>query len=106
MSGGGDFKNNDLHPIDFDRGGHEPYYTRPMAAGLPDLVDCIRLAEDGAVLERVYELRELSRLKDLLAEPRGTLQARFAFAKLSSGRAGAEVTVDATPRLTCQRCML
>ena len=42
----------------FDRGGHGPYYTRPMAAGLPDLVDCARLAEEAAVLERVYELGE------------------------------------------------
>jgi uncharacterized protein len=91
--------------MDFDRCGHEPYYTRPMAAGLPDLVDCARLAEEAAVLERVYELRELTRLKDLLAEPQGTLHASFAFAKLASGRAGAEVTVDAAPLLTCQRCM-
>jgi uncharacterized protein len=77
-----------------------------MAAGLPDLVDCARLAEEGAVLERLYELGELSHFKDLLAEPRGTLQASFAFAKLPSGRVGAEVTVNATPQLICQRCML
>ncbi len=42
-----------------------------MAAGLPDLVDCARLAEDAAVLERVYALGELPRLQDLLAEPAG-----------------------------------
>jgi uncharacterized protein len=89
----------------FDRGVHEPYYTRPMAAGLPDLVDCARLAEDLAVLERVYELDELPRLKDLLAEARGTLRASFAFEKLESGRCGARVTIEATPLLVCQRCM-
>lgn len=72
---------------------------------MPDRVNCVRLAEEAAVLERVYELGELSRLKDLLAEPQGTLSARFAFAKLASGRPGAEVTVHATPQLVCQRCM-
>jgi uncharacterized protein len=76
-----------------------------MAAGLPDLVDCARLAEDAAVLERVYGLRELPRLQDLLAEPLGDLQASFVFAKAASGRAVARVAIRATPRLVCQRCM-
>jgi len=76
-----------------------------MAAGLPDLVDCARLAEDAAVLERVYALGELPRLQDLLAEPGGTLHARFAFVKAPSGRAGAEVAIRAAPQLVCQRCL-
>jgi uncharacterized protein len=76
-----------------------------MAAGLPDLVDCARLAEDAAVLERVYELGELPRLQDVLAEPQGVLNARFAFSKAPSGRAGASVAVRAAPKLVCQRCM-
>src|SRR5271167_1255872 len=76
-----------------------------MAAGLPDLVDYVRLAEDAAVLERVYALGELPRLQDLLAEPGGTLHARFAFAKAPSGRAGAGVAIRAAPQLMCQRCL-
>jgi uncharacterized metal-binding protein YceD (DUF177 family) len=76
-----------------------------MAAGLPDLVDCSQLAAAAAVVERVYELGELQRLGDLLADPRGTVSARFAFAKLASGRPGAKVAVDAAPILICQRCM-
>ena len=72
---------------------------------MPDLVDCARLAEAAAALQRVYELGGLSRLKDVLAEPRGTLCARFAFSKLASGRAGAEVKFEATPQLVCQRCL-
>jgi uncharacterized protein len=76
-----------------------------MAASLPDLVDCARLAEDAAMLERVYELGQLPRVQDLLAEPQGSLRASFAFAKLASGRPGASVTVDANPQLVCQRCM-
>jgi uncharacterized protein len=76
-----------------------------MAAGLPDLVDSSHLAATAAVLERVYELRELERVGDLLADPRGRVSARFAFTRLASGRPGAEVTVRAAPILICQRCM-
>ncbi len=76
-----------------------------MAAGLPDLVDCTRLAEESAVLRRVYELGALPSLHDLLAEPRGMLNAYFAFAKMPSGRPGVQVTVEATPLLICQRCL-
>ena len=76
-----------------------------MAADLPELVDCARLGEEAAEFERVYELGELPRLRDLLAEPRGTLQARFAFAKADSGRARAGVVIRAVLQLVCQRCM-
>ena len=76
-----------------------------MAVGLPDRVDCARLAADGALLERVYALGELSRLQDLLAEVRGEVKARFAFTLLDSGRTGATVAVQAAPWLVCQRCM-
>ena len=105
MSAGGDFKNNDLHPIDFDRAGNRPYYTPPMAPGLPDRVDCARLADDAVVLERVYQLAEMPRLKDLLADARGSVRARFAFGKLAAGRAGAAVSIEAAPQLLCQRCL-
>lgn len=101
----GDFKNNDLHRNRFDRGGNGPYYTRPMASGLSDRVDCARLADDGVVLERQYPLSELPRLQDLLAEVRGSVKARFAFAKVGDGRAGARVAVQADPQLICQRCL-
>ena len=101
----GDFKNNDLHRIRFDRGGNGPYYTRPMASGLSDRVDCARLADDGVVLERQYLLGELPRLQDLLADARGSVKARFAFANVGDGRAGASVAVQADPQLICQRCL-
>jgi uncharacterized protein len=105
MSEDGDFKNNDLHRIRFDRTGNGHYYTRPMAPGLPDRVDCAHLADESAVLERVYPLGELPRLQDLLEDARGSVRANFAFAKLGSGRVGATVTVEANLRLVCQRCM-
>src|ERR1700686_4712636 len=105
MREGGDFKNNDLHPIDFDRGGNQPYYTRPMAPALPDRVDSAHLANESMVLERVYPLGEMRRLQELLADARGSVRAKFAFAKVDSGRAGATVVVEATPQLVCQRCL-
>jgi len=105
MSAGGDFKNNDLHPIDFDRARNRPYYTRPMAPGLPDRVDCAHLADDAVVLEREYQLAEMPRLKDLLADARGSVRARFAFEKLGAGRAGATVSIEAAPQMMCQRCL-
>jgi uncharacterized protein len=105
ISTGGDFKNNDLHPIHFDRGGNQPYYTRPMAPGLPDRVDCAHLADHAEVLERVYPLGEMPRLQDRLADSQGSVRARFAFAKLESGRAIASVAVEASPHLVCQRCL-
>jgi hypothetical protein len=83
----------------FDRGGDEPYYTRPMAADLPDLVDYARLGGEEAELERVYELADLPRLRDLLAERGGTLQANFAFAKVGSGRARVDIVIRAVPQL-------
>jgi uncharacterized protein len=76
-----------------------------MAPGLPDRVDCAHLADDAVVLERVYPLGDLPRLQDVLADPRGSVHAHFAFAKLGAGRAGATVAVKATPQLVCQRCM-
>jgi uncharacterized protein len=76
-----------------------------MASAPSDRVDCARLAADAAVLERVYPLTEFARLKDLLADARGSVKARFAFSRLEAGRVGATVAVEATPRLVCQRCL-
>jgi uncharacterized protein len=76
-----------------------------MAPALPDRVDCAHLADNRAVLERVYSLGEMPRLQDLLADAKGTVRARFAFAELGVGRAGATVAIEATPQLVCQRCL-
>jgi uncharacterized protein len=76
-----------------------------MSPGLPDRVDCAHLADNAVVLERVYPLGEMPRLQDLLADARGSVRARFAFAKVDSGRAGATVAVEAVPQLVCQRCL-
>ena len=102
---GGDFKNKDLHRNRFDRGGNGPYYTRPMASGLTDRVECARLAQEAAVLDRSYPLSELSRLRDLLADEHGSLRAHYEFTALDAGRAGATVAIEAAPFLVCQRCL-
>ena len=76
-----------------------------MAPGLPDRVDCAHLADEAVALERVYPLGEMPRLRDLLADTRGSVRASFAFAQFGSGRAGATVTVEAVTQLVCQRCL-
>jgi uncharacterized protein len=76
-----------------------------MAPALPDRVDCAHLADNAAVLERVYPLGEMPRLQDLLASAEGFVHASFTFGKVDSGRAGATVEVESTAPLVCQRCL-
>src|SRR5450755_2102115 len=76
-----------------------------MAGGPPDLVDCERLAEYRETLERHYELSQLPRLQDLLADRQGRLKAEFGFSRAPSGRSGALIRIEATLRLVCQRCL-
>jgi uncharacterized protein len=81
-----------------------------MAADLPDLVDYTRLGGEQAQLERVYQLADLPRLRDLLAKPEGTLKASFAFrtadsGRANSGRARVDIVIRAAPQLVCQRCL-
>ncbi len=75
-----------------------------MAPGLPDRVDCAQLADDTVVLERVYPINEMSRLRDLVADPRGQVRATFAFGKSDAGRAGATGSGEAELGLICRRC--
>jgi uncharacterized protein len=76
-----------------------------MPAGLPDRVDCAHLAEDAAVLERDFALKDMPRLQDLLADASGSVKARYAFEKIGATRAGAIVSVQAVAQLLCQRCL-
>ena len=76
-----------------------------MSTGLPDLVDCALLAEQSAVFERVYPLRDLPRLQEMLAQQQGSLSVRFAFEKLGRGRLGATLAFEAVPEVVCQRCL-
>jgi uncharacterized metal-binding protein YceD (DUF177 family) len=75
-----------------------------MQAGPLDLVDTVRLAEEHAVIERVYRLGEFARLTDVLAKRAGEAAVRFEFFKIS-GHAAAKIASSAAPTLLCQRCM-
>ncbi len=57
------------------------------------------------MLRRVYALRDLPRLKDVLAAAQGALNASFSFTTLPSGAAGAAVSIEASPQVVCQRCL-
>jgi uncharacterized protein len=76
-----------------------------MPPGLPDRVDCARLADEAAVLERVFALEDMPRLFDVLAARKGSVAARYEFERVDGGRAGATVFVEAAPQLVCQRCL-
>jgi uncharacterized protein len=65
----------------------------------------VRLADEGAALQRVYALGELPRLQDLLADNSGSVHADLAFKVVGARRAGATVEVAAEPNLVCQRCL-
>ena len=65
----------------------------------------MRLAEEGATLEREYAFAALARLQDRLADREGSVHASFAFEMLTDGHAGARVAVRAVPSLVCQRCL-
>jgi uncharacterized protein len=76
-----------------------------MAPGLPDRIDCARLADEAAVLERTFALEEMPRLHDLLAARTGSVTARYAFERVDGSRSGATVSVEGAPQLLCQRCL-
>jgi uncharacterized metal-binding protein YceD (DUF177 family) len=75
-----------------------------MRVGPLDRVDAKRLAEEHALLSRVYRLAELPRLADMLAEREGEATVQFEFFKISD-HAAAKISLRARPRVTCQRCM-
>lgn len=91
--------------MNFDTDSADAYYTPPMAGGPQDQVDCERLAAECRTLEREYPLDRLPRLQDLLADGRGSVRARFRFSRAESGRCAVAVSVEAKPRLVCQRCL-
>jgi len=76
-----------------------------MSGGPADLVDCVRLGRDGAALERVFALRDLPRLADVLTDPRGEVSVSYEFGRTEDAKAGVRIGIRATPMLQCQRCL-
>jgi uncharacterized protein len=77
-----------------------------MSGGRADLVDCVRLGKEGATLERVFALRDLPRLADVLTDPSGEVKVSYDFGLTETAKAGVRIAVLAAPMLQCQRCML
>lgn len=68
-------------------------------------LDAVRLAADGANLERRFPLAGFPRLADSLVASRGDATVRLSFLQLAEGIAGCDFVVEATLPLRCQRCL-
>jgi uncharacterized protein len=97
-------KNKDLRSRIFDTPGRAHYDTAPMPTSPQRPLDAFGLARSGAVLEREFPVAGFARLRDRLAEPGGTAQARARFG-LVGQLPTAELTVAADIVLVCQRCL-
>jgi uncharacterized protein len=67
-------------------------------------LDALGLARSGALVERDFDLAGFIRLRDRLAEPKGTARTRAAF-RLAGRWPAVELGVSADVVLTCQRCL-
>jgi uncharacterized protein len=68
-------------------------------------LDAVRLAADGASLERRFPLAGFPRLADSLVTSEGDATARLSFHEVAQGVAGCELEVQATVSLRCKRCL-
>lgn len=68
-------------------------------------LDAVRLAADGASLERRFPLAGFPRLADSLVTSEGDAAARLSFLEVADGVAGCGLVVEATLALRCQRCL-
>ncbi len=69
------------------------------------LYDLEALAEREAILSGEIELRQLTRLRDVLHSDSGSVQARLKFSRQASVFVTAELKFDAAVDLICQRCL-
>lgn len=75
--------------------------SKPQANRL----DAVRLAADGASLERRFPLAGFPRLAESLVTSEGDATARLSFSQVAEGVAGCDLVVDARLALRCQRCL-
>ncbi len=68
-------------------------------------LDAVRLAAEGASLERSFPLAGFRRLAGSLVSPEGDCVARLSFREFGAGVAGCVLEVEATATLRCQRCL-
>lgn len=89
---------------DFDLSTLGTYYTRPMSPPWSKPLDVDRLSEAEADIDFVVPLAELPRLRAQLADVAGEVHGRVHFRRVA-GIAIAELTLNGTARLVCQRCL-
>ena len=80
------------------------YYTRPMSPPWSKPLDVDRLSEAEADIDFAVPLAELPRLRAQLASVAGEVHGRVHFRRMA-GIAVAELTLNGTARLLCQRCL-
>jgi uncharacterized protein len=88
----------------FDLEGADTYDTRPMSADGSKLRDVEVLADEGAVVPVEFPVSELSRLLPDLADGSGVARGELRFGRHLE-TAMADVALEATLALICQRCM-
>ena len=69
------------------------------------LYDLEALAEREATISGEIELRQLTRLRDVLHSDSGSVQAVLKFSRQASVYVTVELKIDATVDLICQRCL-
>jgi uncharacterized protein len=82
----------------------DTYYTRPMSSPWSKPLDVDRLSEAEADVDFVIPLAELPRLRAQLASVAGEVHGRVHFRR-AAGIPVAELTVEGTASLVCQRCL-
>ncbi len=90
---------------DFDSFPMQIYDARPMSAILPDVIDPIRLADEGSSLVGELSVQAMPRLRELCQNPTAMMvQVALRFDRGTHGRM-MEGTITTRLELTCQRCL-
>lgn len=88
----------------FDFAQVATYYTRPMSPAWSKPLDIERLADAGAEVGFTVPLAQLPRLTGTFPDITGSASGSARFAR-EQGLLVAEVSVQGSARLVCQRCM-
>ena len=77
-----------------------------MTKSTPELIDPLRLADQGRELRGSYPLATLERLVPMLHQPQGEVNFTLRFSRVGDGTRLVRGKVQATLVLTCQRCLM
>jgi uncharacterized protein len=76
-----------------------------MVSRLPDLIDPVRLAEQGGALQGQIPLSRMPRLREAIASDEGVVEVALEFGVDEFGVRYLVGRVEAALRLVCQRCL-